>query len=229
MVDRVNILCYGDSNTWGCIGRWKESDLPEERYSSDQRWPGVLQRELGKQYHVIEEGLCGRTTIYSPPDAPWRNGEAYLLPCLQSHSPLDLVIMMLGTNDLLYNQQMTPEHLGDGVAQLIDIIQENPRCGRQSRTPRLLILAPPFIKRSAPEGRIAVYQKFRSDVGRDLSLRFSEVYGKIAAEKGCWFMNAAGYAAPCDADGVHMDEASHLCLGKAVAEFVKSEFQKINR
>lgn len=223
MEDQINILCYGDSNTWGCIGRWEESELPEERYDRSHRWPGVLQKELGARFNVVEEGLCGRTTIYSPTDTPWYNGEPYLLPCLRTHNPLDLVIIMLGTNDLLHNQQMTLEHLGDGITRLIDIVQENPRWGRHARAPQILILAPIDIKPSSPEGRVTVYQKFRKDIGRDLSLHFPEVYARIAEDKGCWFMSAADYAQPCDADGVHLDAESQVRLGKAVADFLKSK------
>lgn len=222
MEDQINILCYGDSNTWGCIGRWKESDLPEERYDRAHRWPGVLQKELGEQYNVIEEGLCGRTSIYSPADTPWYNGEPYLLPCLRTHSPLDVVIIMLGTNDLLQNQQMTLEHLGDGITRLIEIVQNNPRWGRHARAPKILVLAPIEIKPSSPLGRVAVYKKFREDIGRELSMRFPEVYARIAEEKGCWFLNAEDYASACDADGVHLDPESHVRLGKAVAAFLKS-------
>lgn len=223
MDDQINVLCYGDSNTWGCIGRWEESDQPEERYDRDHRWPGVLQKELGARYNIIEEGLCGRTSIYPPVDTPWYNGEPYLLPCLRTHSPLDVVIVMLGTNDLLHNQEMTLEHLGDGITRLIEIIQGNPRWGRHAEAPKILVLAPIEIKPSSPQGRVAVYKKFRGDIGGELSRRFPEVYSRIAREKGCWYLNAADYASPCDGDGVHLDPDSHVRLGKAVADFLKKQ------
>ena len=64
MKDRIEVLCYGDSNTWGCIGRWEASILPSERYDREHRWPDVLQAQLGEDFHVISEGLGGRSTIY---------------------------------------------------------------------------------------------------------------------------------------------------------------------
>ena len=88
------VLCYGDSNTWGYIGG------TGERFAPEVRWPGVLQAALGGAYRVIEEGLNGRTTVFDDSIEEGRNGETYLRPCLQTHAPIDLVILMLGTNDL---------------------------------------------------------------------------------------------------------------------------------
>ena len=90
------ILCFGDSNTWGSIASDRPTVQPSLRYDEHTRWPCVLGEELGPEYRVVEEGLSGRTTIYSIPSEAYKNGEPYLLPCLLSHRPLDLVIMMLG-------------------------------------------------------------------------------------------------------------------------------------
>ena len=88
------ILCYGDSNTWGY------NPATTERSSRDERWTGILRRELDDGYLVIEEGLNGRTTVWDDPIEGYKNGKEYLIPCLETHKPLDLVIIMLGTNDL---------------------------------------------------------------------------------------------------------------------------------
>ena len=145
-----NILCFGDSNTWGCIGRWHETTVPSERYDDQTRWPCVMANRLGTGFHVIEEGLCGRTTIYPTPGELWKSGECYLLPCLETHRPLDLVIIMLGTNDLLvFHPEQTPETLGDGIARLIDIVQNRPTCGRDVKPPKILVIAPVEVKPSA--------------------------------------------------------------------------------
>ena len=92
---KYTILCYGDSNTYGYIpaGGGK-------RYDEDTRWTCRLQNQLGKEYHVIEEGCSGRTTDVDDPDAPWKNGMSGLLISLHSHKPIDMIILMLGTNDL---------------------------------------------------------------------------------------------------------------------------------
>ena len=88
-----NILCFGDSNTYGLKPEWIKGDFG--RHDENTRWPGAMRNILGDGYRVIEEGLCGRTTVFDDPTSPYRNGFDYLQPCLESHSPLDLVIIML--------------------------------------------------------------------------------------------------------------------------------------
>ena len=222
-IDKIEILCYGDSNTWGCIGKWVESSEPSQRFDADTRWPTVAQKALGEKFHIIEEGLGGRTTIYVHPTEPWKNGEPYLTPCLHTHRPLDLVVVMLGTNDLQIKKDITEEELPIGITRLVDIIQSNRNCGRDKIPPKVLIIAPIEVRPSAPNGRVSVYQKFRCDIGRNLSLLLPEVYEKVAWEKGCYFLNAQEFAQPGPADGVHFDAESHIRLGHAVADFIRSE------
>ena len=225
MADRYEILCYGDSNTWGTIGRWTKSDEPSERFDENTRWTSVLQNELGESFHVISEGLGGRTTIYPVKGEEWKNGEAYLTPCLLSHRPLDLVIIMLGTNDLHLQAPMTMEALPAGITRLNDIVQSLPKAGRGNQPAKILVIAPVEVRPSAPNGRTEVYRKFHGDEGRRISLSFPEVYEKIAREKGCYFLNAQDFAEPCPADGVHMDKNSHIRLGKAIAKFIQNEIK----
>lgn len=221
--DKIRILCYGDSNTWGCIGKWVESDEPSGRYDTDTRWTMVLQKELGDNFHIIEEGLCGRTTVYVHPTEPWKNGEPYLLPCLYTHRPLDLVVIMLGTNDLQIKKDITAEKLPVGISRLVNAIQAHPKPGRGNQPPKILIISPVEVRPSAPEGRTHVYAKFRGDIGRELSLMLPQVYEQVARAKGCYFLNAQCFAQPGPADGVHLDGESHISLGKAVARCIREE------
>lgn len=103
------ILCFGDSNTWG---HNPESKIGE-RFDNEFRWVKLLEKKLGKGYSVIEEGLCGRTinTDYLTAENWYKNGYKYLVPCLKSHNPLSLVIIMLGTNDLKNSLKNTTERL----------------------------------------------------------------------------------------------------------------------
>ncbi|TKB94918.1 MAG: hydrolase, partial [Mesorhizobium sp.] len=116
-----SVLCYGDSNTHGQIpGRG-----PLERYGPDERWPGVLRAELGPDWYVIEEGLSGRTTVHDDPiEGAHKNGRTYLRPCLQSHATLDLVIIMLGTNDLKIRFNKPPSEVAMGIGCLVYDIKE---------------------------------------------------------------------------------------------------------
>lgn len=223
MSNKTHVLCYGDSNTWGVIGRYQDSILPSKKHDPDHHWPTVLANKLGADFQVEVEGLCGRTTIYSKPTEPWKNGETYLLPCLMTHRPLDLVIIMLGTNDLQIKKDITAQELPIGISRLVDIIQNTPNCGRNQVPPKILLLAPVEVRPSCPEGRTKVFAQFRSEIGRELSLMFPKVYAQVAKEKDCYFLNAAAYAHPSEADGVHFDAESHVCLGNAVADYIKTE------
>lgn len=221
--DKIQILCYGDSNTWGCIGKWVDNDEPSARYDTDTRWTMIAQKELGEKFHIIEEGLGGRTSIYPNPGEEWKNGEPYLKPCLHTHRPLDLVVIMLGTNDLQIKKDITAEELPIGITRLVDIIQNDKKVGRGNQPPKILILSPVEVRLSAPEGRTHVFAKFRCEIGQKLSLMLPQVYERVAQEKGCYFLNAQLFAQPGPADGVHLDADSHLSLGKAVARFIREE------
>lgn len=113
-----NIVCFGDSNTYG------RDPVTKGRLDKKTRWPGVLQNILGEEYDVIEEGLNGRTTVWNDPvrGGPKRNGSLYLLPCLESHAPINLLVIMLGTNDLDGLHYDPEEHhkLGMAVADIVN-------------------------------------------------------------------------------------------------------------
>ena len=130
------ILCYGDSNTWGYD--------PEtgERFPEDVRWPGVLRTKLGDDYRVIEEGLSGRTTVWDDPiEGVHKNGRTYLGPCLESHKPVDLVTLMLGTNDLKTRFGSSASDIAQGAAQLSEMVSRS-GCGPGGGAPVVLLISP---------------------------------------------------------------------------------------
>ena len=119
-----NILCFGDSNTWGFVpGAFDPETLYMKRYSILERWPGQLRDILGADYHIIEEGLNGRTTNVEYPDLSGRSGTSYILPCLYSHCPLDLVIISLGINDIKVIFDRTMMEISEGMPELINLIR----------------------------------------------------------------------------------------------------------
>jgi lysophospholipase L1-like esterase len=109
--DAVRVLCFGDSNTHGCPG----DDIDYVRLPADRRWTGLLQDLLGDGYEVIEEGLNGRTTDVDYEDRPGHNGRPYFVPCLLSHQPLDVVVVMLGSNDLKACFARTPNEIAEAL------------------------------------------------------------------------------------------------------------------
>lgn len=223
-MDKTRILCFGDSNTWGVIPRWYDTTVPSDRYDENTRWPQVMASLLVEKFQIIEEGLGGRTTVYDLPDSPGKNGKAYLLPCIQTHRPLDLVIVMLGTNDLHMSEPLKEEDLGKGIQELIELVQEHPNCGRRFQTAKILVIAPIEVWPSDPNGRTSVYPRFHGEWATYLSRLFPKVYKEIAEEYGCFFLNAALYAVPSPGDGVHMLPEGHIALGKAVAAKVAEIF-----
>jgi lysophospholipase L1-like esterase len=216
------ILCYGDSNTYGT----KPIDInlleiPFEptyyRYPKDKRWTGILQKELGGEFEVIEEGLNGRTTVFDDPvEGIHKNGLTYLVPCLESHAPIDLVILMLGTNDLKKRFSLSAFDIAFSVGVLVKTIQAS-KSGPNGTSPKVLILCPP------PLGKLTYFEDLFDD-GIEQSKNLAQNYKKIANLYGCSFMDVGEIIKPSDIDGVHYDEEDVAKLGKEVARMVKKIF-----
>ena len=142
MAEKRSILCFGDSLTWGWIPV-KES-APTLRYPYEQRWTGAMAARLGDGYHIIEEGLSARTTSLDDPNDPRLNGSTYLPAALASHLPLDLVILMLGTNDTKSYFHRTPYEIANGMGKLVgQVLTSAGGVGTPYPAPRVLVVAPP--------------------------------------------------------------------------------------
>lgn len=203
------VLCYGDSNTWGLDPETRE------RFPFTVRWPGVLQEHLGSTYQVIEEGLCGRTTVFDDPLSPWRNGKQYLMPCLESHKPIDLCIIMLGTNDLKTRFFLTPLEIAEGAEMLVDMVQAS-AAGRTNSCPQVLLVSPPHIREDVPEHAMLVG-------AAEKSRNFAEHYRDTAERTGCIFFDAACIEVS-ELDGVHVSAVGHRDLGVKLSLAVKQWF-----
>jgi lysophospholipase L1-like esterase len=200
------ILCFGDSNTWGL------DPATSRRFPTHQRWPGVMRERLGSAYLVIEEGLVGRTTVRDDPLDPHKNGLAYLAPCLQSHSPIDLVILMLGSNDMKRHFDLSSLAIAEGMRRLVSAIQ-NSACGIDLVAPKVLLLSPPPII-----GLTALADLFGAAEQKSLDL--PGLYAEIATEKECWFYDAGQAICSSPTDGVHFDADQHQKLGCTLTEKV---------
>ena len=205
------ILCYGDSNTWG----W--TPVTGERYGKDERWPGVLAEVLGDSYDIIEEGLNGRTTVWDDPIEGWKNGKTYLTPCLNTHKPLDLVIIFLGTNDLKSYFSLPAYAIAKGAASLVKMVQQS-ETGRDGSVPDVLLLAP------RPMGYLDADREEFFKEGREKSSKFSKFYKEEADALGCRYFDTSLVIVSSDLDGGHLEKSEHKKLGLALAEIIKDIF-----
>jgi lysophospholipase L1-like esterase len=205
-----HILVYGDSLSWGII------PTTRRRLAFDQRWPGVMEIGLngaGKTVRVIEDCLNGRRTVWDDPFKPGRNGLEGLAQRIEIHSPLSLVVLMLGTNDLQSVHQLNAWHSSQGIAALVTTIRQAP-IEPGMPTPPVLIVSPPPM--GVPKGPIAL--KFAG--GEHGWAGLAAAYGETAAALGCHFFDAGSVTPASRIDGIHLDADQHLLLGKAMVGVV---------
>lgn len=198
------ILCYGDSLTWGYDPKGGA------RFPPEIRWPGVVQECLGNAVRVVEEALNGRTTVSDTPFTPGRNGRDMLLPLLESHFPVDLVILMLGTNDLQAPLGHSASYAACGCWTLLDIVLRS-ACGPNFQPPKALLVAPPPIGETS--GLMGATFGGRQDESRKLP----GAYSGVAASLGVPFLDAGAFAKASPLDGVHLEAQGHRVLGEALA------------
>ncbi|MBI4790875.1 MAG: SGNH/GDSL hydrolase family protein [Chloroflexi bacterium] len=206
------ILCYGDSNTWGY------NPATMERFSIAERWTGVLAQELGAAYRVVEEGLNGRTTVWDDPIEGHKNGKEYLIPCLESHKPIDLVTILLGTNDLKTRFSVSAYDIAMSAGVLVEIAQKS-ATGPNNRAPQVLLMSPPVV------GKLSDYAEMFDDA-QAKSAMFAKYYAQVARQYGCHFLDTAQIVVSSDLDGIHWEASEHRKLGQAVAARVKELFRE---
>ncbi len=206
------ILCYGDSNTYGfnphtCL-----------RYKHDVRWTGRLQKLLGEDFTVIEEGCNGRTTCFEEPLEPWKKGSSYLKPCLNTHKPIDLVIMMLGSNDLKTVFNATAEEVAENYESLVVDIEEFTAL-KQGFVPKILVMAPPIIKDNVENSLFFGNQFDKESIKKSYML--PALYEDIAKRHGCFYLNTQKYIEPSERDSLHLEPEAHEKLAEVIFEEVK--------
>lgn len=210
------VLCYGDSNTYGYV---PETGM---RYPKSARYPGRLQLLLGDEYAVIEEGCNGRTTIHDDPIDGWKNGLDYLKPCLNSHKPVDIVILMLGSNDLKETFHLTAREIADGAGTLVDVIRSF-TAEKQGFVPTIILVSPPEIGKGIR--RSPFFGAFGETAVAE-SGKFPECYQRVADRKGCVFFNAAKYVSPSEFDSLHLTPEGHRVLAEELCKVIRCEEKK---
>jgi lysophospholipase L1-like esterase len=202
-----NILCFGDSNTYGL------KPDGSGRYDFDVRYPGQLQAFLGGEFHIIEEGCPGRTTIYEDLTRPYKKGIDYIAPCLQSHTPLDWVIIMLGTNDCKTAFQASSHAIARGLSRIIDAVKVTVEPSTQ-----IMIVAPIHLGEAIGQPD---YDPEFDDHSRSVSRGLSKAYKLLAQQTGCAFVDVSTVAKASSIDQEHLDAAGHLALAKLVASSIQ--------
>ena len=218
---KKHILCIGDSNTHGLCTDPSESADHGNRYNEEERWTCLLQKALGEEYLVIEEGLSGRTCVYDDPDMDSVNLLPVLHAVLNSHEPLDLVILMLGTNDSKVKFNTDAKKITKGMQILVEEAKSVPCWGKNG--PKILIVAPVPIE----EG--VIYPDF-NEKSVETTKTLAREYAFLAVAERADFLDAGG----CEltsVDHVHLTKRGHRQLAErmeaAVREIMNAETNKV--
>ncbi len=212
--DAIRILCFGDSKTWG------QKQDRSGRLPINKRWTGLLQAKLGDGFCVIEEGLGGRTINIDDPRRPGRNGLQYLNPCIESHSPLDMIVVMLGTNDL----KLAFGQKADGVAVALRslIAEAKLTIERVGMPPAKFVIVSPIHINATAKLFTEFYTGYYDQGSMEESKKFAELFQACAEEHNGVFVDAATVAEPGE-DGLHMTEESQEALAELMCSTIRKQ------
>lgn len=198
------IICFGDSHTWGYDGESKT------RLPWGKRWTSLIQEKvMGEDVRIIEEGLCGRTTIFEDPLRDGRKGTALLPVILETHAPADLLLLMLGTNDCKTIFKASAKVIASGMGRLVD------QAKKMSPQTKILLVSPITLGEKVwQEGYDPEFSRESVEVSRGLAAE----YEKLAKKKGIFFLDAAKIVSCCEADQQHMNAEGHRKFADAIYE-----------
>ncbi len=206
------VVCFGDSNTYGY------EPVTGGRYNAEVRWPCVLQRILGDRYDIIEEGCNGRTTVFEDPNDDWKNGLDYIKGIVCSHRPVDVLVIMLGSNDMKVSYGASCSDIAAGMRAVVKAAVDTLEY-KQKYAPEVIIVSPPEITEDVLTGPFAgSFDETSCRKSRELA----GFYEEVADELGVRFLNAAEYIRPSQTDGLHLTAAAHEGLAEAVASVIVS-------
>ena len=205
--DIKTVLCFGDSNTHG-----DRPDAPG-RFSWRERWTGLLQQRLGDSYHVIEEGLNGRTTVWEDEIEGDKSGKKQLPSCIMSHAPVDVLVLMLGTNDFKRKFSLTPTDIAWAIEALIKVALTTDN--EREQPPQILLAAPTYLGEKTFLGEIIGNRK-------EDSLRLGGLLREVAERYHIGFINIAEVAGPSELDGMHFDAEGHRKIAAAMEKAIRA-------
>ena len=208
---KKHIVCFGDSNTHGYCAQPQDCADGGDRFNENERWTKLLEKALGEDYLVIEEGLSGRTTVFPDPLHECMSGLDAIYSCLMSHERVDLLIIMLGTNDTKERLGMNAACIGIGMERLVMKAKSIPAW--KNETPNILIICPPHIGEGLCDLPMG---KGCPEKSRELA----PFYEAVAQRQGCAFLDAEGVAEFNTADFMHLTRKGHAQLAAKLAEMV---------
>lgn len=214
MEKTMKILCYGDSNTWG------HDPKNGSRFDENTRWTRLLQKKLGKEHEIIEEGLCGRTAAFMDDVIPYRHGISMLEATLEINQPIDLVVIMLGTNDLKSAFHPDAYAITNGIKKMIKIIRNPYLYISQKKLPEILIVSPIHIHSDLEQ--VERYWEGFGKRSLEVSRKLASWYEALTKEMNCHFMDASLYAQASTIDCIHMDEENHKKFAEAIYEKIEN-------
>jgi lysophospholipase L1-like esterase len=208
--DPVSVVCFGDSLTWG----FKPG--ARTRYGHDVRWTRLLQKELGDGFYVIEEGVNGRTTVFEDPVRGDKNGLQHLATVRKTHMPIDILVIMLGTNDLQDRFQMSAGAIGFAMGRLLDYAR-TPTDDPEGKAPKILLMSPPPLG----DFKESPLETLFSERSQTESKKLKDAYALIAEQYGAAFFDTGSVVSVSDIDSVHLSPEMQPPLARAVAEEVR--------
>ncbi|KAA1153967.1 hypothetical protein EU510_09270 [Pseudoalteromonas sp. FUC4] len=205
-----NILCFGDSNTWGL------NPITGKRFDENTRWTSLLAKNLGCDFTVIEAGQPNRTLVHNPPFDGVLSGVSYLKPYLERYD-IDFIIIALGTNDLKKRFNLTPILIADGLNDLISSIHTYYQQSSTLQAPKIIISSPPEVRVTEQYSRI---YKDADIKAKDLSDEFK----RVTANNKCTYIDFNTFINMTGGDGIHFDNNQHLVISLKMAHLVKDFF-----
>ncbi|MGY8838858.1 MAG: SGNH/GDSL hydrolase family protein [Enterobacterales bacterium] len=203
-----NILCFGDSNTWGL------NPVTGKRFDENTRWTSLLNKNLGCAFSVIEAGQPNRTLVHNPPFDGVLSGVSYLKPYLEAHR-IDFIIIALGTNDLKKRFNLTPSLIADGLNDLINSIHIYYHQGSTLKSPKIIIASPPKIRITEQYSRI--YED--ADIK---ATELSSAFKSVAANNKCTFIDFNTFINVTTDDGIHFESSQHLTVSTKITQLVRN-------
>ena len=218
---KKHIVCLGDSNTHGyCADPNDCADPALARFNENERWTCLLQKALGEEYLVVEEGLSGRTTVFQDPLYEGLDALSYLYPCLKSHEPVSLLVIMLGTNDTKERFGVNPFAIGLGMRRLVQKAK-TVDCWGPGGTPNILVVAPPVIGEGVLTSPVADEMGTMGPNCVEKSRKVPAEFQRVAAETGARFLDANELGCEFNrVDFMHLTRKGHAALAAALADYI---------